>query len=341
MLAPGWDRPHDRGLLVRIVVTGALGHIGSRLVRELPRAFPEAEIVMIDNLLTQRYCSLFNLPAYGRYRCIEADVLTADLAELFEGAHAVIHLAAITNAAESFDVEEQVERVNVAATERVAQACLRTGSALIFPSTTSVYGPHTEVVDEDCPVSELRPQSPYASSKLRAERLLRVLGEDNGLRFVVCRFGTIFGSSPGMRFHTAVNKFCWQAVTGQPITVWRTAWHQERPYLDIGDGVEALIFILRRELFDGCTYNVVTLNATVGQIVEAIAAQVAKVRIEYVDSPIMNQLSYQVANDRFAGLGFDFRGRLQDGIGETVRLFEVLADANAVLAIRGSPESSK
>jgi len=296
---------------------------------------------MIDNLLTQRYCSLFNLPAYGRYRCIEADVLTADLAELFEGAHAVIHLAAITNAAESFDVEEQVERVNVAATERVAQACLRTGSALIFPSTTSVYGPHTEVVDEDCPVSELRPQSPYATSKLRAERLLRALAEDSGLRLVVCRFGTIFGTSPGMRFHTAVNKFCWQAVTGQPITVWRTAWHQERPYLDIADGVEALMFILRRELFGGCTYNVVTLNATVGQIVEAISAQVANVSVEYVDSPIMNQLSYQVANHRFAGLGFEFRGRLYKGIGETLRLFKALAADSAVLHVGASSGPAK
>ena len=40
---------------VRIVVTGALGHIGSALVRSLPRAFPNAEILMVDDLSTQRY----------------------------------------------------------------------------------------------------------------------------------------------------------------------------------------------------------------------------------------------------------------------------------------------
>ena len=46
---------------MRIVVTGALGHIGSRLIRELAVALPGAEIVMVDNLATERYASLYDL----------------------------------------------------------------------------------------------------------------------------------------------------------------------------------------------------------------------------------------------------------------------------------------
>lgn len=307
---------------MRIVITGALGHIGSRLIREIPNRFPKAEIVLLDDLSTQRYCSLFNLPAYGKYRFLEADILKADLPQVFDGAVAVVHLAAITDAASSFAIKDQVERVNFAGTERVARACLQAGCALIFPSTTSVYGTQAEVVDEDCPSSDLKPQSPYAECKLRAELLLQTMGVTEGLRFVTCRFGTIFGTSIGMRFHTAINKFCWQAVMGRPLTVWRTALHQHRPYLDLDDAVEAIAFIIQKELYDGRLYNIVTTNASVSSIVEIISAYMPDVSIQYVDAEIMNQFSYHVSNSRFERLGFKFNGNLEKGIRETIQLLE-------------------
>jgi UDP-glucose 4-epimerase len=307
---------------MKIIVTGALGHIGSRLIRELPTMFPEAEIVLIDNLSTQRYCSLFNLPASGQYYFLEADVLTADLTSIFDGATVVVHLAAITDATNSFKIKETVEQVNYNGTERVVQACRKVDCALIFLSTTSVYGSQADEVDENCPISDLKPQSPYAEAKLRAERLLENLGEERGLSFVTCRFGTIFGTSAGMRFHTAINKFCWQAVMGQPLTVWRTALHQHRPYLDLGDAVEAIKFIIQKKLYDGRVYNVVTTNTSISRIVDIISAYVPNTSIEYVDTQIMNQLSYNVSNNRFSDLGFEFKGDLEQGIGNTIDLLK-------------------
>ncbi|HEX3085688.1 MAG TPA: SDR family oxidoreductase [Pyrinomonadaceae bacterium] len=304
----------------KIVVTGALGHIGSRLIRELPDKFPHAEILLLDDLSTQRYCSLFELPAAGKFEFIEADILKADLAPYLEGARAVIHLAAITNAAGSFDIAEQVEMVNFKGTERIAHACVEAKAPLMFLSTTSVYGTQSDVVDEGCPVSDLQPQSPYAESKLKSEQLLQKLAAEAGLRHVILRLGTIFGTSIGMRFHTAINKFCWQALTGQPITVWRTALDQKRPYLSLDDCVAAIEFVLQKDLFDGRIYNVLTLNATVREIVELIKHHVANVQIEYVDTRIMNQLSYTVLNDRFQALGFEFHGSLPQGIADTIAL---------------------
>ena len=198
---------------MRILLTGGLGHIGSRFIHDL-RPGDFQEVIILDNLATQRYCSLFNLPDGVPFRFIEADILTADLVSLFAGVDAVIHLAAITNAAASFEIQDKVEQVNYTGTEQVARACLTTGSKLLFLSTTSVYGTQNEVVDENCTAEELKPQSPYATSKLRSEFLLQELGKTQGLQFGIFRFGTIYGTSPGMRFHTAVNKFCWQSCPG-------------------------------------------------------------------------------------------------------------------------------
>ena len=64
---------------MKFVITGALGHIGSRLVRELPLLLPDIDIVMIDDLSTQRYCSLFNLPTQTTYTFIQGDLLKLDL----------------------------------------------------------------------------------------------------------------------------------------------------------------------------------------------------------------------------------------------------------------------
>jgi nucleoside-diphosphate-sugar epimerase len=304
----------------KIVVCGALGHIGSRLIRTLPDHYPGVEIVLLDNLSNQRYSSLFNLPGNGRYRFLEKDVLTDDLVPVLDGADVVVQLAALTNAAGSFEIREKLERENYLATERVAQACLKTGSAMVNISSTSVYGTQKDVVDEDCGEEDLAPQSPYAETKLREEKLLAGFAQSDGLRFVTFRFGTIFGVSPGMRFHTAVNKFCWQAVTGQAITVWRTALHQVRPYLDLEDAVRAIDFVVRDNLFDGKIYNVLTLNATVNEILDVIRVHVPDIAIEYVDTKIMNQLSYHVSNQRFRSRGFEGHGDLGRGIADTISL---------------------
>lgn len=308
---------------MKIVVTGALGHIGSRLIRALPRAFPEGEIIMLDNLSTQRYCSLFNLPGGGNYRFIEGDVLDYDLTTIFKGAEIVIHLAAITNAEASIGNPEQVERVNFDGTQRVAQACVDAGCALFFPSTTSVYGTQANLVDENCSIDELKPQSPYAESKLKAEVMLNQLGLKTGLRYAICRFGTICGVSEGMRFHTAVNKFCWQAAMGIPLTIWRTALHQKRPYLSLMDGVEAIIFIIRNRIYDNMVYNVVTENLTPADLLGMIEAQGVKPTIHSTDSQIMNLLSYEVSNRRFQERGFVFSGNIENDIAQTISLLSV------------------
>jgi nucleoside-diphosphate-sugar epimerase len=125
-----------------------------------------------------------------------------------------------------------------------------------------------------------------------------------------------------MRFHTAINKFCWQAVMGIPITVWKSAYDQKRPYLDLSDAIRCIAFCLEKDLFNGLVYNVATLNATVKEVVNSIKVFVPTLEIEFVDSKIMNQLSYEVLNTRLEEKDFIFQGDLKQGIKNTIALLK-------------------
>ena len=307
---------------MKIVITGALGHIGSKAARLLPQFFPKSEITLIDDLTTQRYSSLFNLPAQGSYTFIEGDVLKLDLKSLFLGANAVIHLAAITDATRSFENQEQVEHVNFTTSLRVAEACAAVSAKMFLISSTSIYGTQKSRVDENCTSDELKPQSPYAATKLKEEDMVAQKCNKEGLQGVILRFGTIFGTSPGMRFHTAINKFCWQAVMGAPLTIWKTAYDQRRPYLDLTDAIRSMAFFLESNQFDGRVYNVVTQNATVREVVGSIQTFIPSLEVKFVDSRIMNQLSYEVLTTRLDEENFIFQGDLKQGIKDTISLLK-------------------
>lgn len=304
-----------------LLVTGPFGHIGSRLIRTLPEEFPEMKIILVDNLSTQRYCSLFNLPKSASFEFHEMDVTDAEVEKLIEKSSAVVHLAAMTDATSSLKQPELIAK-NLEGTRNVAMHCARHGVPMLFSSTTSVYGSQKEEVDESCSNQDLKPQSPYADYKIQEERCLSEIAAEHKLEYVICRFGTICGVSPGMRFHTAVNKFCFQAVMKQPITVWRTAFDQRRPYLELGDACDAVAHILKNKLFNNEIYNVVSENLTVRNIIDGIKPHVAGLEIKFVDSQIMNQLSYTVLSGKFQGSGFKSRGKVYQAIADTVALLK-------------------
>lgn len=301
---------------MRILITGALGHIGSKLIRDIP-ANKGAEIILIDNISTQRFFSIFNLPSKYKYTFIADDVRNILSHEKKIGTiDCIIHLAAITDAASSFNIKDKVLKNNFESTKTVADYCSSKGIPLIFPSSTSIYGPSTDAVDESS--DELFPQSPYAESKLKEEKYIIELGLV-GLKYSILRLGTIYGVSNGMRFHTAVNKFCWQASIGEPITVWSTAYNQVRPYLDIKDAINLFAYIIKNKIYDNSIYNAVSGNYTVEDVINSIK-QIVKVNIEFVDSEIMNQLSYKVLSDKLQNRGFKFEGSLEKGITETLTI---------------------
>ncbi len=306
---------------MKIIITGGLGHIGSHLIRDLPLLLNGLEITVIDNLLTQRYTSLFKLPKTSKVNFIEADITKNPLTEVFQQADSVIHLAAITDAARSFSHPEEMESVNFAASKRVIDTCIKTQTALILLSSTSVYGTKQATIDEYCSPEELKAQTPYAATKLLEEALVAEKCQQGDLQAMIFRFGTIFGTSAGMRFHTAVNKFCWQAVMGTPLSIWKTAYQQKRPYLGLNDATKAIAFILKKQLFDGQVYNAVSINATVKDVVNEIQHWLPDIHLDFVDNQAMNTLSYEVLNTRLSQAGLTLgQHTLAQGVSDTIQL---------------------
>jgi UDP-glucose 4-epimerase len=305
---------------VNIVVTGGLGHIGSYLIRHLNQFLEVDRLIIIDNLQTQRLVSLFDLEGTPSIAFLEKEAGSVLVEEIFKYGKidCVIHLAATTDASGTANQRDALFENNLGTTKSVIELCAKFKIPMIFPSSTSVYGSQSVLVDETC--DELFPQSPYAESKLMEEQAIQN-ASTSGLEGVILRLGTIHGISPGMRFHTAVNKFCFQASTNSPLTVWKTAMNQYRPYLALEDACRAIAHVISKQLFGSEIYNVVTSNHTVLEILNAIEMKTGRLcTVDYVESQIMNQLSYEVSSDKFKGTGFDFRGSLQKDVGETMHL---------------------
>lgn len=299
----------------KLVVTGGLGHIGSRVLRsKVIEGFQE--IIVIDDLRTQRYCSLFGLYQDNRMKFVFRDLSDVNLDELIDTGTMVLHLAAITDAAGSFENADIVEKNNFQSLKKVADTCLNKNANLIHLSSTSVYGSQVDRITDENSDNFLSPQSPYAETKIKEERYLQGLAN---LNYLTLRFGTIVGPSAGMRFHTAVNKFVFQALNGLPITVWETALHQVRPYLSLTEACELLNFVIANRIFNRRRLNIVSDNLSVNDILEVIKLHVPAITIEFVNSKIMNQLSYEVLGTEIARLGFSNRTAVKHEIASSIK----------------------
>jgi ferritin-like metal-binding protein YciE/nucleoside-diphosphate-sugar epimerase len=155
---------------MKVVVTGATGNVGTSTVEALSES-PEIEEVVG---LARRE------PARGlaKARWLEADVLTADLAAIFAGADAVIHLAWAIQPSRD---EATLERINVEGSRRVFEAVAAARvPKLIHASSVGAYsrGPKDREVDESWPL-EATSTSFYSRHKVAVERELDSFEADN------------------------------------------------------------------------------------------------------------------------------------------------------------------
>lgn len=247
------------------------------------------------------------------YEFVRGDVCDAeDAARAVDGVDAIVHLAGITGAATSHEIEEEVRSVNAGGTQTIVDAAEEAGvDRIVLASSCNVYG---ETYEEDLTEeSTPDPGNPYAESKLTAEGVV----EESSLDAVSIRMATNFGYSPGVRFNLVVNSFVFRALTGEPLTVYGdgTNW---RPYLHVQDSARAFEAALD---WEPNVYNVGVGNYRIEEVADAVAEEVGRdVNITYLEERDPGP-SYHVRFDRMREQGFEPTFTLEEGIGDLAERF--------------------
>ena len=305
---------------MNILITGACGHIGSYFVENLYKIKKIKKAIMVDNIESNRFNSLFNINKKNKVEFYLKDLNDIKSLDEFKNINIVFHFASMTNAEKSFGKKKEMFSNNLNCLNTVVKFCEKTGAKLIHLSSTSVYGKQTDLVDETCEKKYLKPQSPYAKIKIMEENILKK--RTKFIKYNTFRFGTIAGVSKGMRFHTAVNSFCLNAAIGEKIKVYKTALHQYRPYLSLKDAFKLFKFCIENDFFENDIYNVVSNNFTVNQIINKIRKFKKNIKITFVNSAIMNQLSYHVDKKKLTKRGLFLESSLDSDIANTLNLFK-------------------
>ena len=174
-----------------VLVTGGAGYIGSHMVHALVDA--GERVVVLDNLTTG-----FDWAVAPGATLLIGDTgdqsrVAALIAE--HRVNAVIHFAASIVVPDSVRDPLGYYRNNTANSRALIETAVKGGVRhFIFSSTAAVYGsPERVPTREDDPTV---PTSPYGSSKLMSEIMLRDAGTAHGLRHVILRYFNVAGAGP-------------------------------------------------------------------------------------------------------------------------------------------------
>jgi len=179
---------------VTVLVTGGAGYIGSHMVWKL--LDEGEEVVVIDRLSTG-----FEWAVPREVELVVADIADQAAVEAVirrREVDAIIHFAGSIIVPESVIDPLGYYLNNTVASRALIESAVRAGVPhFIFSSTAAVYGtPELVPVPEDAPT---RPESPYGTSKLMTEWMLRDTALAHDFRYAALRYFNVSGADPRMR----------------------------------------------------------------------------------------------------------------------------------------------
>jgi NAD dependent epimerase/dehydratase len=264
------------------LVTGAGGFIASHLVERLVR----------EGLTVRALCRYTSRQDVGNLADIpdetraELDIVFGDLldrdfvAKAVAGCDTVFHLAASISVPYSFVAPRQVVLTNVEGTLNVLTATLEAEtSRVVHLSSSEVYG-----TAQYTPIDEAHPlhvQSPYAASKVGADKLAESFFLALALPVVIARPFNTFGPRQSLR--AVIPTIIAQALSGDEVHLGATS--PTRDFVYVGDTVDALLRLASEPKALGETYNIASGTDVSVEEVVTIVGQLLGRELRIVTQP--------------------------------------------------------
>ncbi len=221
------------------VVTGGAGFIGSHLVDRL--VAEGRRVRVIDNFASGQPRNLAGHAGKAKVELCEIDIRDRGaVREAVSGATRVFHLAALADIVPSVQRPDDYHDTNLGGTVTVLEAARAAAvQRLVYAASSSCYGiPDRTPTPEDAP---MRPQYPYALTKVLGEEMVLHWGQVYGLPVVSLRLFNVYGprARTSGAYGAVFGVFLAQMLAHKPLTIVGDG-EQSRDFTYVGDVTSAL-----------------------------------------------------------------------------------------------------
>jgi len=220
----------------KVLVTGGAGFIGSHLVEALVAA--KHEVTVLDNLSTGKKSNLAGVK--DKIRFVKGDIGDVRvLKEVCAKQDYVFHLAAIASVPYSVEHPFEAHEINATGTLKVLLAARDAKvKRFIYSSSAAVYGDEPSLPKKES--SPIRPQTPYALTKLTGEQYTLIFHKLYGIETVALRYFNVYGprQDPKSPYSGVITKFVTVLKNKQQPTICGDGL-QTRDFVFVSDVVQA------------------------------------------------------------------------------------------------------